>query len=181
MRKKQNIETEVKQVREKEQRESFSISRPTMEKQYKIIKNVAYNSRYCVTVENRPTWLEPNSDSILIPVDDFNRYLKNSVAIKNGIIIELDDNGGKIIVDNPNIMLDEEIDLLLTQSLNSIKKQLNKITSKQTLFRILNKARNPHIESGIAAAAQAKYDDVALPKGEPVLDLDQFARPRRAI
>jgi hypothetical protein len=172
-------QNDVKKAKKKKDRDEYLVSRPVSKTDYKIIQNVALDVEWTVTIEETPTRLAPGSEPVFIPVHEFNRYLRGNQCMKEGIIIELDEDGNKLVEDNPNIMLDSEIEELVRLSLEEFNGRLTEINSPTTLFRVLHFARKAGIGPGIASSAQHRYNDVALPKGEPVLDLDMFGRPRR--
>jgi len=167
----------IKKIKKQKEREDYVVSKPTNRNEYKIIQNVS-NMTYYIDIDGTPTKLFPHSNPVYIPVSDFNRFLRGTMAIKDGVIIELDENGDKIIADNPNVVLDYEIEDIIKLPLRKLNKVLSKITSPQTLQRILNVSKRPTVESGVAAAVESRYNDVVLPKGEPPLDLDMWGRHR---
>jgi len=170
----------MESLRSRKERREYSVSKPKNDAKYKIIQNVSHDTKYFTTVEEASLEILPKSDPVYIPLHEFNRYIRPSKVLNLGIIVEIDEDGYKVEKDNPNAVFDVEIEAMLSKSLDEIKKWLNTITSPFVMSRVVSFASKPNIESGIAAAAKSRYEDLAFPKGEPTLDIDQFGRSRRA-
>lgn len=124
----------------------------------------------------RTTKIVAPGESVLVTERRFDT-MKTEGMIQDGILVQLDENGKKVITDNPNIILNDEIKKLLRKSANAVDKYLGTVTSYDTLHRFYVMMNDmPNCSRAVAAAVEKIFTERTDPPEGPPMDSREHGR-----